>query len=362
MKIRRNSPIPLYLQIKSFIKHNILSGKWKPDTLIPSQRKLCQKFKVSPITVKLAIKELINDGLLYQIHGKGTFVNDIEKTEKKNKERYNYIGLVLYGVDFSYFDEASYPYFYSIFKAISQKIAQQHYDIVVMPRLGRNLTGEDLNLSIDGLILVNPRARNIKDIQEIEKRGIPFISIYRCKDEDTNYIEINIEKSTYEVTKQLLNSGYSYIGYITPKITYKFYRTALRGYLKALREASSCINKRLIQVMPSTSEENGYSAAISLLNHNDLQAIIILDDKMTQGCINAIKKKKKKITIVGTEYLGFPSISSDEAHIIIQIPFSRLGEIAGEKILEIIKDSISIKMELESKIVVNKGLNKFKGG
>lgn len=72
--LKHNAPVPLYVQLKESISNAIALGEWKPDTQIPSERDLCKKYNVSRITVRQAIAEAENAGLLYKIQGKGTFV------------------------------------------------------------------------------------------------------------------------------------------------------------------------------------------------------------------------------------------------------------------------------------------------
>lgn len=72
--IEHNTPVPLYIQLKDNIKKAIEDGELKPDNQIPSERELCNKYNVSRITVRQAIAEAVNEGLLYKIQGKGTFV------------------------------------------------------------------------------------------------------------------------------------------------------------------------------------------------------------------------------------------------------------------------------------------------
>ncbi|MDC7244286.1 MAG: GntR family transcriptional regulator [Sphaerochaetaceae bacterium] len=71
-KIDRSSPIPLYHQLKVILKEFI--SHQSPDTLLPSEPELAQHFEISRPTVRQAIAELVNDGLVYKTHGKGTFV------------------------------------------------------------------------------------------------------------------------------------------------------------------------------------------------------------------------------------------------------------------------------------------------
>ncbi len=65
---------PKYLQVKQKIIHNIDNGSYKEKEAIPSERELITLFDVSRITVRKAIDELVNEGYLYRIHGKGTYV------------------------------------------------------------------------------------------------------------------------------------------------------------------------------------------------------------------------------------------------------------------------------------------------
>ena len=66
--------IPLYFQLKEIIKENIKHSKWKVGELIPSENKLSEMYGVSVGTVKKALSELSNEGVVYRHKGKGTYV------------------------------------------------------------------------------------------------------------------------------------------------------------------------------------------------------------------------------------------------------------------------------------------------
>jgi DNA-binding GntR family transcriptional regulator len=72
--IEKSSPEPLYIQVQNWIKEKIASGEWKAKEKLPSESDLASALKISRGTVKQAIKQLITEGILIQIHGKGTFV------------------------------------------------------------------------------------------------------------------------------------------------------------------------------------------------------------------------------------------------------------------------------------------------
>jgi GntR family transcriptional regulator len=76
MKLKRESPTPLYLQIKNALVADIDAGQFKPHQRLMSERELGEKFKVSRMTVRQALNEMIRDGILYTQVGKGTYVSE----------------------------------------------------------------------------------------------------------------------------------------------------------------------------------------------------------------------------------------------------------------------------------------------
>jgi GntR family transcriptional regulator len=72
--LERNSPIPLHSQLKTALDRHIESGEWSPESQVPSERELCEQFNVSRITVRQALHQLVADGRLVRIHGRGTYV------------------------------------------------------------------------------------------------------------------------------------------------------------------------------------------------------------------------------------------------------------------------------------------------
>lgn len=71
---KRDSPVPLYLQIKDYIRLNIKTGVFAVGSKIPSERQLAEQFGVNRLTVNKAISELAQEGVLSSQVGKGTYV------------------------------------------------------------------------------------------------------------------------------------------------------------------------------------------------------------------------------------------------------------------------------------------------
>jgi GntR family transcriptional regulator len=69
------SPQPLYVQIKEALRARIQDSTYPPHSQMPSEHELCAMFDVSRITVRQALGDLQKEGLLFKLHGKGTFVS-----------------------------------------------------------------------------------------------------------------------------------------------------------------------------------------------------------------------------------------------------------------------------------------------
>jgi GntR family transcriptional regulator len=70
----RNSPVPLYYQVKQILLEKLDKGTWKPGDLVPSEQELQELYGVSRITVRQALTELTHEGRFERHRGQGTFV------------------------------------------------------------------------------------------------------------------------------------------------------------------------------------------------------------------------------------------------------------------------------------------------
>lgn len=69
------SPLPLYTQIKNALRSGILDGRYAPHSRMPSESELQAMFEVSRITIRQALGDLQKEGLIFKVHGKGSFVS-----------------------------------------------------------------------------------------------------------------------------------------------------------------------------------------------------------------------------------------------------------------------------------------------
>ena len=74
MTVDRGSMEPFYAQLARLMRERIASGEWPPGTRLPSEPDLASQYEVNRDTVRHAIRELVAEGTLRVVRGKGTFV------------------------------------------------------------------------------------------------------------------------------------------------------------------------------------------------------------------------------------------------------------------------------------------------
>ena len=72
--LNKDIPVPLYHQLKDVILKGILAGDWKPDEQLPTENDLADRYRVSKITVRQALRDLAALGYVRREQGRGTFV------------------------------------------------------------------------------------------------------------------------------------------------------------------------------------------------------------------------------------------------------------------------------------------------
>lgn len=78
------SGIPIYEQIKSQLRGQILRGDLTADTLLPSIRVLARELKIGIITAKRAYDDLCAEGFLYAVQGKGMYVAAFDRAKAES--------------------------------------------------------------------------------------------------------------------------------------------------------------------------------------------------------------------------------------------------------------------------------------
>ena len=166
-------PKPLYEQLREILRDDIINGKYSEGGKMPSEDKLREIYGVSRITVRRAIQDLCNDGMLQRQHGKGTFV-----LTKKHKDRMD----IIHGFT-DYMEEHG--------REIGRIILEKNYTFP------SERVAESLNIGIEDSVIYLKRL--------MLDQGFPFM-LDECWYPATRYPnlfdEIKEDSSTYHILSQ----------------------------------------------------------------------------------------------------------------------------------------------------------------
>lgn len=79
--------LPLYAVIMEEIKERIANGTYQPNDRLPSEKELMAAYGVSRIVAVNALTNLVKEGLIYRIPGRGSFVSGNQPSEPQIKCR-----------------------------------------------------------------------------------------------------------------------------------------------------------------------------------------------------------------------------------------------------------------------------------
>ena len=74
MALNSNDPRPAYLQVADLLRAQIRTGVLKPGDQLPAGRELSEQYSIASMTVRQALRVLVDEGVVVSRQGKGVFV------------------------------------------------------------------------------------------------------------------------------------------------------------------------------------------------------------------------------------------------------------------------------------------------
>jgi len=176
---------PLYQRIKSSIRTEIKEGKWSEGEQLPVEKDLCEIYKTSRTTIRLALMKLEQEGIIQILQGKGTFV-------LPNKIEYQFFNTL------SFSENMSRRGFSTSYKILSVQVipargkpAEQLKAEISEPivRIHRVRFVENEPLLIATSFLKWKTAPNL--VEDISKENIPSLFAYLYEKENIEVIKSN---------------------------------------------------------------------------------------------------------------------------------------------------------------------------
>lgn len=329
--------------MKSILLNMLKTDNITPGSKIPSENELVARFGISRPTIRHAISELINEGILYREKGVGTFVAD-RYQPKKTK----FIGLIL--------PYTKGPFEVEITLGVEHVLYSNNYTLIFC-NSGNNPVKERDNINrlrkkgVEGLIILPCEAeKSYKAISELKSSAFPFILIDRYLPQlETDYVVSDNYSGAYEAVSYLIRQGHRRIGLIiTPERNITPIRDRIEGYKDALRDNGLKYTEiPTAKLIPEGSyimdipEEQRVDTVKNFLNRNKISAVVASNDLVALDVYRAVKQIglsiPQEISIVGFDDLSTSSVLTPPLTTIAQ-PKYELGKKAATVLLEIIRD------------------------
>lgn len=299
--INKESPISLQVQVKEYLKEEILSGRFKPLDKIPSDDRYARSLKVSPTILEYALQELAKEGLVFRIKGKGTFVSD-KVSIVTSKDTSLSIGVVI--------PDIKDPMVGEVLMGIESEVTERGYSllyvnsywdldremILIKQLIARGVKGLII-YPTDKMCLKTDLARKI--LREIK---VPVVLVDRCPSGViADFVTSENREGAYQAVSYLIEQGHKNIAHITTRYTTTTtVRERLEGYLLALRDNEIKVREELIFKELEGYGEEDHTRNIELIreflrDHRDVTAVFTLNDPIAYEVYLAVRMEELDI-------------------------------------------------------------------
>lgn len=308
----------LYKQIQQHIREKIRSGQLRPSDRIPSEKELMDEYRVSKITVKNALAELADEGLVTRIQGKGTFVSaDVESAAALASSvpppgavpLVGFIiptmktGVIQQLVDYTelYLKEAGFRMILSITR---ESAAEESRAI-------RDLSGA----CVQGLIVFPTEDEKYNEsLLRLSLDKFPFVFIDRfLRNIETYTITSDNLGGAYDTVSYLLSKGHRQIALLSPENANTAVEDRTAGFEKAYIDQEISIDKSLWCHVPLDilrSDRALDYLTDFLQSHKSITAAFTLTEEIAQLTSRALARIENRpdVALVSFDDPGLPGV------------------------------------------------------
>nr|WP_221626671.1 GntR family transcriptional regulator [Cohnella lubricantis] len=333
---------PMYQYIVNDIKRKIESGELKPHDPLPTQIDLAKEYNTSEITSRRALSDLVQEGYVYRIRGKGSFIQENMRAAAGSKPIHT-----IYFAHQNQISNFNHPFFSEMFDGIKDVCEEngvafhlwdigQHYELPEDPDAGIILLTIADTFDLSRLTAWQKEGRKLVTVHFYYPHlGIPYVIVDNLT-------------GGYLATQHLLSLGHRRIGVIITgnsilEINQEF-TLRLQGYRLALSQHQIAFDPNLIAIMSGEGErlEMGFEGFKKLMALEDPPtAIFATSDYKAIGAMEAARSLGMKIpedvSVMGYDDVKvsqytYPSLST------VSQNTRKLGERAAEILLFELKD------------------------
>ncbi|MHC4718405.1 MAG: LacI family DNA-binding transcriptional regulator [Planctomycetota bacterium] len=346
LNIERNGVVPRYLQIKLFIK---------------------QEYGVSYLTVRRAIGELVDEGLLYRRRGRGTFVAERGRISRKTRN-----------VGFVFSERQRHgladPYFCHVFDGLESECRRHDYALFcstwpeqLLPMEAEG-AGQPPARKVDGIVVGSIGDGDERIVRM--SRFVPVVLLHGVLD-DPRIPAVIADNTTAagEATRHLLSLGHRRIAHVTGPLDCLDGRQRLEGYTAALAAAGLPDDPGLI-VEGEFEFESGRQAVDRLMSPPaPPTALFCANDTMALGAMQRLREGGLSVpgdvSVMGVDDIG----AASQCHpplTTVSIPKEQIGSTAFSLLRDMIESDRRAAVEpvhvVPVKLIVRQSTGPPNGG
>lgn len=197
---------PKYLKLKQEILSWLYTGKLKEDEKLPTEHEIADRFGISRHTVRQAIGEMVHEGWLYRVQGKGTFV----RARNLRTDRTKTIGVIT-----TYISDYIFPL---IIRGAESALRERGYRLLLSStdndkEKERECLERMMDYELSGLIIEPTKSAeanvNLNYYLSLEYRDIPYLMINAKYPElECACLHVDDEKGAFLAVEHLIRLGH----------------------------------------------------------------------------------------------------------------------------------------------------------
>ena len=279
-----DTTLPKYVLVEDYIRQQIKQRKITDK--LPGERSLASELGFSYMTIRKAIENLVDEGILYKVPTKGTYV----VSQKQQKPKTRTIG---YFLDNRIAGGLSSPYYGLVFNAIAKATTAQGYSLVYFTNSDQTNLYKVLK-KLDGVI-ASSFLRVESLIQEI-KAVIPVVTIDNsAADKSIPSVIIDNFSAEVESVDYLCSLGHKRIGFMTGLEDSDVGKNRYEGYKNGLHKHGIATDETLVFRGNYTFGSGVSGVEYFLTLEQRPSAIICANDSMALGAISSLQKAGLKV-------------------------------------------------------------------
>jgi DNA-binding LacI/PurR family transcriptional regulator len=349
------APVPLYYRVRVAIQKDILEGRLRPGDMLLSEKALCSHYSVSSITMRRALRDLAQSGLIYRENGVGTFV--------AQPTRRFAIALIFCGFAEEGWRAQSHM-FGSLIGSVGQVVWEYGSALSVSNLASTSVLIDAIrqiaeNNSFDGLLIRADQEPTGEITDLLASFGLPYVLIKKkVMDRPVNAVWMDNRRHARLATEHLLELGHRRIGLIFGRPDSRTFQERALGYRDALAAADVPADDALIRYGASEFADTGYIETLALLDGPARPtALIIGADQLGHGVYPALRDRGVKIpedmALVGFDEAGLAQTFQPPLTTLATTDYD-LGKEAAQILMALLKGEAQAPVEcvLEPRMIV----------